>query len=149
MMQTKIEWFVRKRIRLKGNVLKYALLEFWCNNFYPFCNIKKVKTDFTIVEDKNEFSGDRLEKVKLTKNEEINNNAIRKENRKILKEKGGIKKYLINWVAITILYSIVVFWLIQPETMVGRLPIFLINFIMFGGTFIMFIFYFFIDKGKE
>ena len=126
--------------------MKQKFIDFWCNNFYPFCNLNKVKTDFTIIEDKNELFGDRLEKINLTKNEEIVNNLRRKQNLKELKNKGGVKKYLINWIAMTILYSIVVFGVIKPESFFEKLPFIVTHFLFFGGTLIMFLFYVTIDR---
>lgn len=126
--------------------MKQKIINFWCNNLYPFCNLNKVKTDFTIIKDKNELFGDRLEKINLTKNEEIVNSLRRKQNLKELKDKGGIKKYLINWIAITILYSIVVFGLIKPESILVKLLFVVPNFLFFGGLFLIIFFYLEIDR---
>lgn len=117
---------------------------FLCNNIFPFCNTKEVKPNFIIT--KNGFLENKLELINLTKNERICNNLIRKENLRNLKNKGGIKKYLINWIALSILYSIIIFWLIQPESFMGRLSIVFGNTFFYGITSLMLILYITIDR---
>ena len=114
--------------------MKNTLVNFWCSHLYPFCGIKNVKPDFKI-------NGREFNKINLSENEHILNQSTRRNNLKELEKKGGIKKYLFNWLAISLLSIVVVFALIEPQSFSAKLIISLLLFLpSFGVTAIMFIF---------
>lgn len=128
--------------------MKKRLKQFWCKNLWPFCGIKKVKKDFIIEKDDDELFGEKLTPLALTKNEQLENHLIRQQNIKLLEDKGGVKRYLLNWIALTVLYYVMVFELIKPETFLERLITVPFSFIFFGMCFFMALFYYFSKWNK-
>lgn len=113
--------------------------EFWCKHYYPFCNIKNVKHKYDVKF--NVLKEDEIKNNNLTSEEKRKNEELRKQNNLELEKKGGIEKYLINWLATTLLYLIVVDFIIKPETILEKIPFGIIGFLLCGGTLFLSLFY--------
>lgn len=119
---------------------KQKILKFWCDNLYPFCCVEKVKADFKMG-DNGEY-----EKIDISIEEHLKNKNIRERNIEALNKKGGLKKYLINWIALAILYSLIAFTIIEPQTIWQKIPFVITNFIFYAPPFFLFIFHLMLDK---
>lgn len=117
------------------------LKRFICAHLYPFCglNLKNVKHAF-------DSDGNKIE---LTANEKIKNNAARAQNLEILRQRGGLKKYVANWSSILALFIFIVDFGIQPTTFLEKLPFAIIGFFLLQAWVLILATWYFIEQNPK
>lgn len=117
------------------------LKRFMCEYFYPFCGLKLKNV-------KHAFDSDGSE-IELTANDKIKNNAARTQNLEILRQRGGLKKYVINWTILLALFIFIVDFGIEPTTSLEKLPIAIVGFFLVPAWALILLLWYFIEQNPK
>lgn len=117
------------------------LKHFICTYLYPFCGLELKNVKHAFDSDGN--------KIELTANEQIKNNAARTQNLETLRQRGGLRKYVINWTILLALFIFIVDFGIQPTTFSEKLPFVLIAFFLLPAWTLILVGWYCIEQNKK